>query len=400
MGIVNYLREKINPAQPDIVLSQGETQETSSRPVTVQYAYSNIEVVNKGVNLVADSAASISYDVKDPIAGLGIKELSPRKIQRLLNYKPNPFQSADIFKRLIFIDLLVEGNAFLYFDGAHLYNLPACDVTIETNKKTYIDHYLYNSSKKFKPDEVIHIQDNSIKSIFRGDSRILSTLGSIKVLLSMRDFQQNFFDNNAVPGLILRTPNILSDRIKTRILNKWMQDYNPRRGGKRPAILDGDFSLETLGGSDFRELDFAESVKIHEAKILKAIGVPPILLDSGNNANIAPNLKMYYLNTVLPLVEKVTSALERYFGYDIKPNKVDIIALRPDMKEEGAYYSTLVNNGIMTQNEAREKLRLPKSDQAEADELVKPANIAGSASDATQGGAPKKPANEEDKNDK
>lgn len=400
MGMFDFFREKLNPAQSEIVLSQGNEHESSAKPVTISYAYSNLEVVNRGVNLVADSAASISYDVKDSIAGLGIKELSPRKIDRLLNYKPNPFQSADTFKRLIFIDLLIEGNSFLYFDNAHLYILPACDVTIETDKKTFVNHYKYNGTKTFKPDEIIHIQDDSVKSIFRGDSRILSAIGSIKILFSMQGFQQNFFDNNAIPGLILKTPNILSDRIKNRILQRWMQDYNPKRGGKRPAILDGDFSLETLGGSDFRELDFAESVKIQELKILKAIGVPPILLDSGNNANIAPNLKMFYLNTILPLVDKVTGALERYFGYDIKPNRVDIIALKPDMKEEGNYYSTLVNNGIMTINEAREKLRLPKSEEKMADELVKPANIAGSATDSNQGGAPKKPANNGDDNDK
>ena len=395
MGLFDYVRHKLNPAQSEIVMSQGSDYSTTTHAVTIAYSYKNLEVVGRGVDLIVDSSAAILYDITEKVPGTGIKEISPRKLLKLINFKPNPFQTSDVFRRTIFLDLLTEGNAFIYYDGASLYILPACDVEIVADEKTFVAHYMYNGMKKFNPDEIIHIQDNSVKTMFRGDSRILSALGSIKILFSMQSFQQNFFDNNAVPGLILKTPNILSDRIKDRILNKWIQDYNPKRGGKRPAILDGDFSIDTLGGSDFRELDFAESVKIQELKVLKALGIPPILMDSGNNANITPNLKMFYINTVLPLVDKVTGGLERYFGYDIKPIKADILALRPDLKEEGAYYSTLVNNGIMSVNEAREKLRLDKSDQQGTDDLIKPANIAGSAVDATQGGAPKKPKPEE-----
>ena len=45
------------------------------------------------------------------------------------------------------------------------------------------------------------------------------------------------------------------------------------------------------------------------------MGVPPILLDGGNNANIRPNHRLYYLETVLPIVRKMAYAFERYFGF-------------------------------------------------------------------------------------
>ena len=35
------------------------------------------------------------------------------------------------------------------------------------------------------------------------------------------------------------------------------------------------------------------------------MGVPPILMDGGNNANIRPNHRLYYLETVLPIVKKI-----------------------------------------------------------------------------------------------
>ena len=47
------------------------------------------------------------------------------------------------------------------------------------------------------------------------------------------------------------------------------------------------------------------------------MGVPPILMDGGNNANIRPNHRLYYLETVLPIVRKIGFALERFFGFSL-----------------------------------------------------------------------------------
>jgi hypothetical protein len=148
-----------------------------------------------------------------------------------------------------------------------------------------------------------------------------------------------------------------------------------------------------LNTSTFKDMDFDVSIKTHDTKILKALGVPPILLDGGNNANISPNLRLFYLETVLPLVNKLSVALERFFGYDISPVTANVSALQPELKDVAAYHTTLVNGGVVTPNEARVELRYAKVIDAEADKLRVPANIAGSAADPSQGGKPKAPAN-------
>ena len=391
------LVEKLNPAQPAIADEFGDSATTSISKRSVSYYYKNIEVVQRGTNLIVDSCAAISLDVKDKIHSVGQNRNNIRmnKLNSLLNYMPNPFQNIDAFRRAIFLDLVLEGNAFIYFDGAYLYHLPAASVEILTDKKTYIKGFKYDD-EEFGANEIIFIKENSAETIYRGDSRLKSTLHSISVLENMITFQDKFFENNAIPGLIIKTPNILSDKVKNRILLKWMRDYNPTKGGKRPLILDGDFSLDNLGNTDFRELDFAKSITLHESTILKALGVPPILMDSGNNANISPNLKMFYTNTVLPLHDKMTKAFEFYFGFDLKAITQDILALRPELSEMGKYLSTIVNAGIIDRNEAREELRYPAKDQEEASRLILPANIAGSALDGSVGGRPKE-GNEDEK---
>lgn len=388
--------EKLNPAQEIIVDDYGDTHSPSPKYSSNQQAYEKLEVVCRGTNLIVDSAAGIKLDVGEILEySNSPTRIRKKKIDSLLNFRPNPFYNADTFKRMIYTDLILEGDAFIYWDGADLYHLPALNVQIVSDKKTFVKLYKYGG-KDFRPDEVIHIRENSATSIYTGTSRLDSARESMELLLTMHEYQQNFFDNSAVPGLVLTTPNPLSERVKSRIISQWIHRYNPRKGGRKPMIIDGEFKLESLSKYNFNELDFNESISTQEVKVLKALGVPPILLDSGNNANITPNLKMFYLTTILPLVEKVVASVEMYFGYDIKPVTQDVMALRPELRELSNYLTTMVNAGILTRNESRLEIRYPEHTAEFANDLILPANVAGSAQDPSTGGAPKK--NEEPKN--
>jgi hypothetical protein len=150
--------------------------------------------------------------------------------------------------------------------------------------------------------------------------------------------------------------------------------------------LDSVLKPQKITDTSFKEMDFDQSIKTHQEKILQALGVPPILLMGGNNANIAPNLRLFYLETIMPIVRAYVSAVERYFGYDVDAITQNVSALQPDIKDIASYHATLVNGGIITPNEAREELRYETL--TGADELRIPANIAGSAANPSQGGRP------------
>lgn len=384
----HYIVDKLNPSQPDISNDEGSVLGSSYKTYSFKQAYDKIEVVNRGCDLISESCAGIKVDVGDSITSIvpirsGMRR---QKLDRLLNFQPNPYQDANSFYRSIYLDLLLEGNAFIYFDGVYLYQLPANRVEVISDKRTFINSYKY-AEVKYQADEILHIKENSSASIFRGRSRLESADNSVKTLQYMLNFQQNFFQNSAVPGLVLKSPNALGQKIKERILQEWTTNYNPKTGGRKPVILDADLTLDTLN-MDYSKLDFEASVKDKEIKILEALGVPEILLNAGNNANINPNLRMFYLNTVLPLTEKLYSVFQVFFGYDLKAVIQDVQALRPELKDIANYLTSLTNAGIITRNEARESIRFVKLDDPKADELILPANIAGSAVDPGVGGAP------------
>ena len=382
--------DKINPSQ--FLIGREEGFNITSRENVTNYrdAYEKLEVVNRAVNLVVDDVADIPVDVGGKITGMTpvYKNVRKATVKRLLNVEPNPFQDVNSFRRNLIIDLLIDGNIFIYYDGAYssLYHLPAENVEIETDDKTYIKKYTYQGQVDYSPDEIIHVKENSFNSIYRGVPRLKPAYRTMLLLNSMRNFQDNFFKNGAVPGLVLKSPNTLSEKIKERMLAAWRARYNPSTGGRRPLILDGGLEVDNLTEVNFKDLDFQEAISSNEKIILQAIGVPPLLLDSGNNANIRPNHRLYYLETVLPIVRKINFAFERFFGFDLEEDLSGVPALQPELKDQAAYYSTLVNTGIMTPNEAREAMRMEPLEGH--DDLRVPANIAGSAANPSEGGRP------------
>ena len=384
-----WLREKLNPAQ-EIILRQEGIIVGSDAAMNYKLSFKKLETVNRGTSLIVNGCSSLDFDIKDKVFSDVSPGMRQKQLATLLNYRPNPFQSAQDFRASIFTDFILEGNIFIYFDGAFLYHLPAANMQILPDDKVFIKGYKYNNMQDFKANEIIHIRDICSSSIYRGTSRLMSANRSIEILYKMHAFQENFFDNGAIPGIVLTSENTLSQVAKDKTIQNWITKYSPKNGAKRPMILDSGLKPTNLLNTSFQDMDFDNSIKSHEIKILKALGVPSILLDGGNNANISPNMRLFYLETVMPIIKKYMSAMERYFGYDLDAITSNVSALQPELKDVAAYNTTLVNGGIISPNEARIELRYET--KPGHDDLRIPANIAGSAANPALGGAPKKPA--------
>jgi len=388
MKLGSWLVEKLNPAQRWIASEESESPAREPDRTYIYY-FENIEIVNRAVNMIVDDAAEINYSIGTEKVGFPARPGIKRKtVETLLNYQPNPFQDIHSFRRNLIMDFMLDGNMFIYFDGAHLYHLPASKMIIHASPTTFIEKYEFDGSIDYDPNEIIHVRDNSSQSIYRGISRLRPAVRTMRLMKSMRDFQDNFFNNGAVPGLVIKTPDTLSQRIKDRMKEEWRQTYRPQSGGRNPMILDGGMEIDSISNVNFKELDFGPSIDANEKIILKALGVPPILVDSGNNANIRPNHRIYYLETIIPIIKKLNSAYQMFFGFEIWEDVAGIPALQPELRDEAAYYSTLVNGGILTPDEAREGMGRDPLPDGSGSKIRVPANIAGSAANPSEGGRP------------
>lgn len=415
MAWLDNMRQKLNPAQASIAASAGES--APENILDFRTAYDDIDVVHRSIDIIINALIEVPFLI-DHTSSRG----PSKKLDLLLNKNPNPFEDRARFYRRVFLDFFLDGNAFILYDKdlpkgeGSFYLLPANDVTVVPDTKTFIKGYEFQplavnpsevfgfgrttvdpfkndkdktSSIFFSADQVIHIKNDSSDDIYRGDSRLKNLDRIINLYYHLISFQQQFFKNNAVPGFVLRTDNVLSDKIKQRLLEQWSQNYNSLfSGAKRPAILDGGLKVDAFSSVNFQQLDFEQAVDRIQQDMVKALGVPFVLLKAGNNANIAPNQSMFYTHTVLPILQQFASAFGHRFDVAVEPDKQSITALRPDTRSEALFYSTLVNTGIITANEAREGLRFDKSEDHECDVIRIPQNIAGSAVNPSQGGRP------------
>jgi HK97 family phage portal protein len=388
MKLGSWLLEKLNPAQRYIAMEEPEASSREPERSYIYY-YENLEIVNRAVNMIVDDTAEINFAITTEKVGFPMRPGVKRKtLDTLINYQPNPYQDIHSFRRNLLMDLMLDGNIFIYFDGVHLYHLPSTKMIIHADEKTYVERYEFDGRIDYSPNEIIHVKDNSTQSIYRGISRLRPAVRTMKLMKSMRDFQDNFFNNGAVPGLVIKSPDTLSQRIKDRMKEDWKQQYRPQSGGRNPMILDGGMEVDSISNVSFKELDFGPSIDSNEKVILKALGVPPVLVDSGNNANIRPNHRLYYLETIIPIIKKLNSAYQAFFGFEIYEDVAGIPALQPELRDEAAYYATLVNGGIITPDEARFGMGKDPLPDGSGAQIRVPANIAGSAANPSVGGRP------------
>ena len=267
----SWIREKLNPAQ-EIILRQEGIIVGSDATINYRNSFKRLETVNRGTNMIVNACASLDFDIKDKISSDVSPGMRQKTLANLLNYRPNPYQSAQDFRASIFTDFILEGNIFIYFDGAYIYHLPAANMQILPDEKVFVKGYTYNNMQDFKTSEIIHVRDVCSSSIYRGSSRLMSANRSIDILYKMQTFQETFFENGAVPGMVLTTDNTLSQVAKQKTIQNWVTGYSPKNGARKPMILDSGLKPSNLLNASFQDMDFDNSIKSHDIKILKALG--------------------------------------------------------------------------------------------------------------------------------
>ncbi len=407
MGIFANLINKLNPAQEVLAREQSSSARTNLQPLTTTRAFKGVEIVNRAVNMLVDSGSQVSYDVKDkygftPLARAPQGGIRKERIKELLNTRPNPFMDSSTFWRLVLMDFVMEGWAFIHWDGQSLYHLPAANMKVYSDPKKYINKFIYNGQIEFKPDEIIFIKDNAYvlgdTTQIIGQSRIVSALSGLMRRDKLLQFKEKFFDNGAVFSLIVETEQVLGKKLKKRFEDEISLDYNPRTGRSSVKILDAGMKAKSLTPTTAKDLDVSDEVEDFEKKAAVALGIPYLLFDSGNNANIRPNIELLFYMTVLPMMKKFEASFEVFFGYDIKLMTDNIQALAPDAKAEAEAVTSKVNNGLITPNEGRGELRLEPLVGQDMDKIRVPQNIAGSGTGVSgqEGG---RPSDSEDNND-
>lgn len=377
MGLLNYVKALLTfDSRPMF----GSVDEVDMEPI-----YEAIGIASRCVDLLINSPAKI------PLITLKSSEYyyeSVPKIPRFSKLLENPSSEMDslTFYRKIYADLVFKGASLLYDTGLELQHVPS---------------FSYENGRFVAGKHILDARDCIFINLLAPNTEIFAKpyikriTKELEIIRSMLKFQDLYFKNNGIPGVVLKASRPLSERLKKKYLDdfKDMLSIIHGRAGA-PYILDDGMDLRELQHS-FKELQFQESIKNLGEAIAANLGIPYTLISAGNNANVRVNAELFYHTTVADFVETVASAFTRhaklkypsdYKEAIIKPDFSDVALLKRDFTNTANSIRSLYATGMITKNEARKILKFPPADNG--DSFLIPANIAGSNLDPSQGGRP------------
>ena len=370
----------------------------STQPTNYQYedlaseGYMKNAIVYRCVNEIAKGASGVPFKICNAEGD----EIENHPAKTLLN-RPNPLQSYSEFMNALFGYLLLSGNSYM-LKVAGISNVPKelhllrpDRITISGGRGAMPARYDYKVNGRVEAVYDVD-QDSGFSELKQtklwnplDDFYGLSPLNAAAVEVDQHNLSSkhniNLLNNGARPsGAVIFKPKD-SDGFATSLTagqrQQLMTDLNNRFSGTdnagRPMLLEGDFDWKEMGLSP-KDMDFINLKHMSATDIAMCFGVPSQLVgvpDSQTYSNVAEARLALYEETILPMLSKVQSDINEWlmpqFSEDVffKFDTDEIPALSERRKRIYENVIGAVKEGIMTRNEARERLGLNAIDGAD-----------------------------------
>ena len=311
--------------------------------------------------------------------------------------KPNPLQSRSEFMNSLVGFLMLSGNAYVLKIGAdnrppkELHLLRPDRIEVKGSNRPIPESYEYRVNGKTEAiypvdsdsgaSELKHIKLWHPLDDYYGCSPLSAAAVEIDQHNLASKHNINLLDNGARPsGAVVFKPkddtgmNVnLTESQRQQLLTDLNNRFTGAQNAGRPLLLEGDFDWKEMGLSP-KDMDFLNLKHMSATDIAMCFGVPSQLVgvpDAQTYANVAEARLALYEETIIPLLKKIESDLNEWlvplYGDDLHMHfDIDEIpALSERRRKIYENVNSAVLNGIMTRNEARERLGLSPLDGAD-----------------------------------
>ena len=392
MAFLDNLRKVFSPQSleqkeaPKVYMSGNSIYSANRRDDFKTYAtegYQQNAIVYKCVNEIANGAASIPFKVFQ-----GDMELETHPIISLLN-RPNPTEAGIEYFQSLYSYLLLSGNSYALASSVN--NLPSelymlrpdrmKVVASDTSVPKSYDYYLNGQKVHSYPadpitgqSEIKHFKMWNPLDDYQGLSPLMAAAIDLDQHNMIAKHNVGLLMNGARPsGAIVFKPRdengnslMLSDTQRKQVSDDLGRHFSGAKNAGRPMLLEGDFDWKEMALSP-RDMDFLQHKHMAAKDIALCFGVPSQLIgipDSQTYSNVQEARLALYEETIIPLAKRVESDLNEWlspsYGDNIKI-KYDIDAIPAMTERRRRVYENVtsaVREGIISRNEAREKLGL------------------------------------------
>lgn len=289
--------------------------------------------------------------------------------------KPNPMQGKNEFIQELVGYFLIDGNAYIFnpleeSKPKSIQTLRPSDVKVIAGQTQPSAFELTEKSKRYPVDvftgksAVLQIKDFNPLGIWYGMSRLTAAAHSIDIFNEAQRWNYALIKSGCKPSGILSSKEFLTPEQFSEIQESISASWAGSRSNGVKLTNALEFKQMSLSPTD---MDFQNNQIMAARHIAQVFGVPPQLigLPEASTFSNVENAKLdFYENTVIPIANHVWGAINRWIfdfyenteGYKFEVNLDKVSALDIVRKERADRYRGLVDSGIITPNEAREKL--------------------------------------------
>jgi len=192
---------------------------------------------------------------------------------------------------------------------------------------------------------------------YSGMSPLLAARLSIETEFNIAGWNTSFFKSGMKNPLLLQAKGTLTKNQKTEIKKEISNYYSGIEGGHGALLLQGNIDVTPLKVSP-KDVDFVQGKKLNREEITSIYGVPPALVgifEFANYANVKEQRKIFWENTLLPRMNKIsdllqTNVLNREFpGITCAWDTSQVLGMRDDPKDLATAAKTYQDMGYDAQ---------------------------------------------------
>ena len=360
--------------------------------VTAQTAMKQSSV-SACVRLISASMASMPIKLSESDSDDYLTPTKDHSLWYVLNVRANRWQDAFSFKEIMSYNLVLRGAAFarIFRDGTGAVNalvpIPTDNVQLEMKPSGALVYHITDptdqSIRTVGQRDMLHVRGlysdmtNPVAPLEYG-SEIIS------IDMSMSEHQdQSFGKRRAMPGGVITSEK----KLASTTLKNVEKRFDDRAAGKlnswKTIALDAGMDFKAMNVSN-TDSQFVEAMQFSVEQICRIFNVPPAMIHQtlDSTYSTAEQQHLGFVDFCLrPLAERFEHAWRNelltvnetktfVFNHDFST------LTRGDLDSTSKYLRNMVQGGLMTPNEARRVMNLPRFMDDGADKLYIQQNMA------------------------
>lgn len=288
-------------------------------------------------------------------------------VHKIINKKPNSFQTAAEFWEMCMVHLCFRGNFYAYINRTgsgkpgELIPFHPDAVKVKQHDDYSIEYTVTDSKGKqttYTEEDIFHVKIFSMDGVV-GMNPIAYARNSVGLGIALERHGARTFKNGARPSGLLSTPSSLTPEQAKDQKALWNDAHSGDDSGGTAVLGNGlQYQAMALSAVDAQWL---ESRKFQKSDIAALYRVPPHKineLERSTNNNIEHQSLEFVRDTLSPYAVKIEQRIA--FSLLSAPEQKNHYAkfnfnglLRGDMKARAQFYKDMVNMGAFSPNEVR-----------------------------------------------